>query len=654
MPLPLPVLDDRGYQELIDGMRERLPRTAPRWTDHNVSDPGITLLELFAYLGDSLLYRLDRVPERHYRAFLRLLGCAPRRARCAQVPVSFATGTAAAPRDLPAGAQVCAAGGAVVFETGAALHVSDARIAVVLTASGDRWVDRTAADAGFAAPYAALGTAPRPGDALYLGFDRAPGPDAALLRLWVAGEDFAADAASWSALREEWRRGIPRRSACRRVGGAARRFWEHYGARVSWEFFDGTEWRTLPALKDRTRALTLCGPVRWRHSAAHQPGGVAGHDTKYFIRCRVIDGEYDCPPLLRGVRMNAVMARHSAVATGPVTPLRSTGAAAQRYQLPRTPVVPGSVRLTLTNDAGAVESDWIERQDFDRSGPHARQFVLDAVSGDISFGDGSSGAVPEAGAKPQVTWKVGGGIAGNVPAGTLVAARGAADGLAVQQLAAGWGGADTELLEAAKARAFDQTTAQRCAATLADFERLALAAPALPVAKAFAVAGRPDMECLPAAGCVTVVVVPRCVDLRPGPSAALCRAVAGYLEPRRPLALEVHVAGPRYTQVRVTATLALKPGFERAPVLAAANQALRGFLHPLHGGPAGGGWAVGRAVYRSEILAELDAIAGVHHVARLALTAGDGTAALCGDVAVCASGLVISGEHVLTAIDGAQ
>ena len=49
MPLPVPNLDDRKFQELVDEAKRRIPRYAPAWTDHNVSDPGITLIELFAY-----------------------------------------------------------------------------------------------------------------------------------------------------------------------------------------------------------------------------------------------------------------------------------------------------------------------------------------------------------------------------------------------------------------------------------------------------------------------------------------------------------------------------------------------------------------------------------------------------------------------------
>lgn len=73
MPLNLPDLDDRSFEELTAEMRARIPASAPEWTDHNPSDPGITLLELFAYFGDALLYRLNRVSAENRWAFVRLL-----------------------------------------------------------------------------------------------------------------------------------------------------------------------------------------------------------------------------------------------------------------------------------------------------------------------------------------------------------------------------------------------------------------------------------------------------------------------------------------------------------------------------------------------------------------------------------------------------
>lgn len=74
MPLPTPNLDDRSFEELVEEIRTLIPRYNPDWTNFNPSDPGVTLLELFAYLAEQSLYRIDQVPRRNYIAFLRLLG----------------------------------------------------------------------------------------------------------------------------------------------------------------------------------------------------------------------------------------------------------------------------------------------------------------------------------------------------------------------------------------------------------------------------------------------------------------------------------------------------------------------------------------------------------------------------------------------------
>lgn len=73
MPLQLPNLDDRTYADLMEEARRLIPTYAPEWTNHNPSDPGIALIELFAYLSEILLYRLNRVTEANQLAFLKLL-----------------------------------------------------------------------------------------------------------------------------------------------------------------------------------------------------------------------------------------------------------------------------------------------------------------------------------------------------------------------------------------------------------------------------------------------------------------------------------------------------------------------------------------------------------------------------------------------------
>jgi hypothetical protein len=73
MPLQLPNLDDRRYADLVEEARTLIPTYAPEWTNHNPSDPGITLIELFAFLSEMLLYRLNRVTAANILSFLKLL-----------------------------------------------------------------------------------------------------------------------------------------------------------------------------------------------------------------------------------------------------------------------------------------------------------------------------------------------------------------------------------------------------------------------------------------------------------------------------------------------------------------------------------------------------------------------------------------------------
>jgi hypothetical protein len=77
MPLSVPTLDDRRFDDLVAEARAMIPTHAPGWTDHNPTDPGITLIEMFAYLAEALMYRLDRVTPEQIHAFLNLLDNSP-------------------------------------------------------------------------------------------------------------------------------------------------------------------------------------------------------------------------------------------------------------------------------------------------------------------------------------------------------------------------------------------------------------------------------------------------------------------------------------------------------------------------------------------------------------------------------------------------
>src|SRR5258708_14992772 len=74
MSLPVPNLDDRSWKQIVDEAVRLIPRYCPEWTNHNASDPGVTLLELYAWMTEMVIYRLNKVPEKNFLTFLDLIG----------------------------------------------------------------------------------------------------------------------------------------------------------------------------------------------------------------------------------------------------------------------------------------------------------------------------------------------------------------------------------------------------------------------------------------------------------------------------------------------------------------------------------------------------------------------------------------------------
>lgn len=128
MAIPLLALDDRKFTDLVDELRALIPRYSQRWTDYNVSDPGIMLMELFAWLTEALLYRINRVPEASRVRLLELLGAAFQPAAPAVLQVMIADEALLTPYVLPRGTQIRAKptphSAEILFETIAAITLA--------------------------------------------------------------------------------------------------------------------------------------------------------------------------------------------------------------------------------------------------------------------------------------------------------------------------------------------------------------------------------------------------------------------------------------------------------------------------------------------------------------------------------------------------
>ena len=47
-PCPPRTSTTAAFQDLVDDAKRLVQQRCPEWTDHNVSDPGVTLIETFA------------------------------------------------------------------------------------------------------------------------------------------------------------------------------------------------------------------------------------------------------------------------------------------------------------------------------------------------------------------------------------------------------------------------------------------------------------------------------------------------------------------------------------------------------------------------------------------------------------------------------
>ncbi len=612
MSLQAPNLDDRRFQDIVDETKLLIPKYCPEWTNHNLSDPGIALIELFAWMSDALLYRVNQVPDRFYTKFLELMGIEPYPPTAARANITFWLSTVLGhPVTVPRGTRVGAPGlgPAITFETVEDLVISPPELIAARTGRGgtgtsalvDVWDDLRFN--GSVLRCFTSSPRPVPGDALYLGF--AASLARTVLRLRVVATNPAGI-------------GI-------------------YPSRppLTWEAWSGEAWATVPVHTDTTGGLNRDGEVVLLFPSAHE--ALALDNTRaYWARVVMTptapnEPTYQASPEVRSLVAEAlggtVVAEHS-VRQGPETLGRSNGLPGQVFRLQHPPVLDRRDGEALQVAYGNVVQTWQEVEDFSASGPDDRHYVLESGSGTVRFGprvrypDGTwrqHGAVPPAGAEVMMpSYRQGGGAEGNVGAGVLSSLRSTVafvDRVANLEPAAG--GADAEALSEAKKRGpFSLRTSQR-AVTPHDFERLAQEA-SVEVARA---------RCLaPAApgGPVRLLVVPK-VRRRPEAQTiddfaltdGLVSRLSQYLEPRRVLGMTVEISTPYYQGVTVAARLRALPTASDevlARIRSDALEILYAWANPLSGGPDGRGWPWDTDLNAAPVAERLSQVAGVDRV----------------------------------------
>jgi len=542
MPLTPPVLDDLDYATVFEALRSRIPIVAPEWTDHNDSDPGITLLQLFAHLAEMVGYRLNRVPEKNYVEFLKLVGVRLAPAMAARTRMVF---TLTRPERcvgllLPAGTRISAKGGSgkpPVFETDRALDLLPAQLAALISTRHDLLDINGAGDSGpgsSGAPKAYIderfaivwdGKTPKLKDMptqpvplfakpnerthrtlyLALAFNQSAAAGfkgaRAALHLQLDDDEQPDDDASVQA-------GAAPLSLHNIVAAGAALVDYHYYRPPATGDSAGS-WQPLLVLADETEGWTRSGSLRfevplkigpvpagsWVDVAAGVPHPLPGalktpvDDTPAevpvsgWLRVR-----FAVPPQvsLRSLSFNTTIASHLQTVRNERLG-EGNGRSDQTLALANGNLAAGT--LVLVSREPAQPEAWLawrERPDFDSAGPDDRVYVVDAEAGSVIFGDGERGRAPRAGERlvAQV-YRHGGGALGDVATGAVSQPAGLPSTVSgAFNLTPARGGRDAQTLDDAKKRAPRAFAQRGRAVTADDFADAACAAPGARIARA--------------------------------------------------------------------------------------------------------------------------------------------------------------------------
>lgn len=673
-----PNLDDRTWQDLVDEALALIPNyTHRQWTDLSPGDPGRTLIELFAWLVEGLIYRLNRVPEKNYIAFLNLLGITREPAVPAHVFLTFtaqssAVGSVLVSKGTQAHTQGTETQAPIIFETDTDIHVLPTNLKAVLYTPSDpgdpahpagKYQNITKALAappanGYAlsAPGASQGHASRSVQ-LFLGFDSpvttqlpfnvrlfkpvspVPGdtkPQAEITRFTYSTAD-APDPADWTQ--------IPKDNVVDNTKNL-----QQEGSIV------------VPPLANWAKqALTNASPSpspQWTAQPAFPDDEVT--DELFWIGI-TITNQIPVPATPSGATAPSVQIGISSILCNSVSAYnaltipaaellgQSDGTPFQVFSLQHFPLFKrpdtDSPYDHLTIQVGNDDS-W---QQADTFAPGAGNvYRLNPVAGTISFGNhdsrknqpGTSGTIPLQGESITArTYRyVAGGLSGNVGAGKINQLVRPVSGMSgVFNAISSFDAADEETIENTMRRAPDHLKSHDRAVTVEDYETLAHEATnEVVIARCLPPRSQGPADPHPhqpwdfakinrAPGNVNVIIVPnQGLDvLTPYPSTDLVRNVQSYLDTRKNLGVSLLVSGPYYLPINVTGKVFVWSAADKDSVEADIDKRLRTYLHPVLGGPNGSGWKVGQSVFIADLFKAITPPDNLGFISELTLSPGD-------------------------------
>jgi hypothetical protein len=562
-------IDDTDFTTLVTQARALIPALAPTWTDFNLSDPGITLLELMAFIADAQIYSLGRLRQDERRGYAELMGVLPQGpvpARGVLWPeASVAAGAhglwlppttlAVAPGDAPN----CTLD--VALDAG--IWYTPARLIRLATRAHDGSEhDLTAVNGRPGATFAPFGAAPAPGSELSLRFQ---GP-------LVQGCDLSAGEQPVIAIGVEVEP-FPDASAVAPTGSRPSAVLS-----VAVAVSSGFDQPVL-IVSDNSAAFAQNGVLLLRLPDALTHPGAPG---TVEIVIRLASGAFSPPPRAVRIAANAMPIRQVETVW---LEQRATGLPDQTVTITRGVPAQGEL-LTVRILSSRPPQQWQQVEDLSQAGPANQVYSVDPDEVTYRFGNGVNGAVPPGDATIRIDYAISAGQAGNLAAQSGWSVGGApirfvnTDPLA--------GGTDAYTLDTLRHVARERLANDHPLVTDADIVAAARAAPLLHAGRAQVLDGYdPVTPCLAVAlGTRTLIALRerRQSEATAPPSAedpGWLAALERFLRPRLPLGERLRVTGPGYVVISVKATLATRQGVDANAVVTAATALLQARLAPL-------------------------------------------------------------------------
>ncbi len=382
--LPLPNLDDRLFEEIVDSARKMIPKLSPQWTDENAHDPGITMVELFSYLTEMQQYYLNRVTVKNELKFLRMLGVVPKQASYARVDVSF--GNVQVPYLLPRGSKL--RGLNEPFETVEPLLLLPAKIDRVLVSAKAEISDHTVANENNNVGYYAFGARAKRGNRLFLAFDRELPAKREITLTFDLFENYQVQANPSEEIEGEQ---IP----------PAKVSWYYSGADEAGE---NRSPRLLPLRieRDSTLHLSKSGSLTFTVPNLMSPMRIhPANDKARFWICAVLEEPgYEIPPKVEKILLNTVRAVHRETKST-VLSIDGTGEMDQQHVIDGYLPYFGEVEIQVQEEATGDWRIWDEVDDLTARKPDDRSCILyrniDQQVFYLRFGNGEHGRIPPKG-----------------------------------------------------------------------------------------------------------------------------------------------------------------------------------------------------------------------------------------------------------------